>query len=199
MPVPRSPGRPRLASRELLQEAAFELFQLKGYRATSVEQIARTAGFSRATFFNCFSSKAELFWLGTDALLARLRDHLQARLAGKDAPSLNEAMLEYAGELRSAEVPWALQNLELIGAADDLVASGAGRVLELAGMLRRYAERRGERLASEPGDAALLRASAEREAAILTALLLTALRAWIDAGVGRGTLHDHLAPALLDP
>ena len=45
---------------------------------------------------------------------------------------------------------------------DRLTACGADW---LAGMLRRYAERRGERLASEPGDAALLRASAEREAA----------------------------------
>ncbi|NLA65755.1 MAG: TetR family transcriptional regulator, partial [Leucobacter sp.] len=66
-------GRPRLASRQLLQEAAFELFQLGGYRATSVEQIAKTAGFSRATFFCLFTWKAELFWFETDEIVSGLQ------------------------------------------------------------------------------------------------------------------------------
>jgi len=78
--MPSTVGRPRRASRELLQEVAFELFQHRGYRRTSVEAIARTAGFSRATFFNFFASKAELFWVETDALLESLGAFLEEML-----------------------------------------------------------------------------------------------------------------------
>lgn len=187
--MPTKPGRPRLASRELLQEAAFELFQLRGYRATSVEQIAKTAGFSRATFFNFFSSKAELFWLETDALLAKLRASLEQRIKTKTTVTLNEAILEFAGSLRSSDIPWALQNVHLLDASDDLIASSAGRVLELNRVLSRYARARGE--------AASLDALAiEAQAAAATARLLVGLESWIESGVGRASLHDHLARTL---
>lgn len=182
--MPPSPGRPRRASRELLQEAAFELFQLRGYRRTSVEQIARTAGFSRATFFNFFSSKAELFWLETDALIASLREFLGER-AGR--VPLRETLLEFAGTLSAASIPWALQNFRLIEAADDLVASGAGRVLGLNELFRAHLEGGAER--EDPG-------SPRTEAAVLTALLLTALLGWIEAGVGRGDFRGHLERVL---
>lgn len=201
-----SPGRPRRASREMLQEAAFELFQLRGYHDTSVEQIARTAGFSRATFFNFFSSKAELFWLETDALIAALSEFLEERLKTPAPPphdALRDALLEYAETLSSADIPWALQNFRLIEAADDLVASGAGRVLRLNEMFSRSLRRNavGPGLEAQPDsgpgsardrDSAILSA----RAAATTALLLTALLAWIDAGVGRGSLRAHLDPVL---
>lgn len=183
-------GRPRQASHELLQEAAFELFQLHGYRATSVEQIARTAGFSRATFFNFFSSKAELFWVETDHLLAGLRDALDARLQESGPPSLHQALLAHAHSLQSSDIPWALKNYRLLEAADDLVASGASRVLELNRVFARYL-RQVEQLASEPRPAI----DTASQAAVTTALLLTALLTWIDAGVNRGSLHSHLQRA----
>lgn len=192
------PGRPRRASQELLQEAAFELFQLRGYRRTSVEQIAKTAGFSRATFFNFFSSKAELFWLETDTLIASLREFLDRELislggatseapGALEPPELREALLAYAGTVSSAAIPWALQNFRLIEAADDLTASGAGRVLELDALFQDYLRR------SRPGaDPLRLRC----EAAATTSLLVVALLDWIDAGVARGGFREHLERAL---
>ncbi len=182
-----SPGRPRLASQELLQEAAFELFQLRGYRRTSVEQIAKTAGFSRATFFNFFSSKAELFWVETDALIDSLREFLEGRLAEPEPPTLREALLVYADTLDSAAIPWALQNYRLLEAADDLVASGASRVLGINRLFQRYLQ---------GGEDRPDRVVLHGEAAALTGLVLTALLAWIDAGVGRGRLSRHLASVL---
>lgn len=196
--MPPSPGRPRRASQELLQEAAFELFQLRGYRSTSVEQIAKTAGFSRATFFNFFASKAELFWLETDALIAALRDFLEQRLGDPDPPSLDEALLSYADTMNSSAIPWALQNFRLIEATDDLIASGAGRVLGLTGLFRDYL---GRSAAADPAadpatDPAADSAVLNARAAVTTSLVLVALLAWIDAGVGRGGFRDHLARAL---
>jgi AcrR family transcriptional regulator len=187
----RAPGRPRLASRELLQEAAFELFQLRGYRGTSVEQIAKTAGFSRATFFNFFSSKAELFWVETDGLIQSLGAHLVGALDREHPPALRDALLEYAAGMRSADIPWALQHVHLLEAADDLVASGASRVLELNRLLLRYLRN----LPGEPasGSAALI---LQGEASAMTAKLLTAMIAWVDGGVDRGTLREHLAQIL---
>lgn len=193
--MPPSPGRPRRASQELLQEAAFELFQLRGYRSTSVEQIAKTAGFSRATFFNFFASKAELFWLETDALIAALRDFLEQRLGDPDPPSLDEALLSYADTMNSSAIPWALQNFRLIEATDDLIASGAGRVLGLTGLFRDYLGRSGT-AAGSAADSAADSAVLNARAAVTTSLVLVALLAWIDAGVGRGGFGNHLARAL---
>lgn len=179
-----APGRPRAASRELFQEAAFELFQLHGYRNTSVEQIAKTAGFSRATFFNFFSSKSELFWLETDALIARLSACLRAELESGKPASLGAVIDRFATTVTSADIPWALQNFRLLRATDDLVASGAGRVMDLNGEFRQYLEK-----SAAQGDGA----SAAARGAVQTALLLTALFEWIDAGVGRGSLRDYLS------
>lgn len=205
--MPNGPGRPRRASRELLQEAAFELFQLRGYRRTSIEQIARTAGFSRATFFNFFPSKAELFWVETDALLAALGAHLERRLGEDRPPPIEAALLEFAEGLSSADIPWSLQNVQLIQAAEDLIASGASRVLEVNRLLLHYLNGRAVALAgtegrqgSAPSNAARRPASAATAstgaAAALTALLLTALLGWVGAGRERGGLHAHLECAL---
>lgn len=194
-----SPGRPRRASKEILQEAAFELFQLRGYRGTSVEQIARTAGFSRATFFNFFPSKAELFWLETDELIAALRDDLERRLAELEPPSLREAILDHAERLSSASIPWALQNYRLLEAESDLIASGAGRVLEINRVLLRYLrvlrDREQIAVAREAGEGRDSLALAG-DAAAVTAVLLTALLAWIDAGAQRGSFKGRLATML---
>lgn len=189
--MPPAPGRPRKASPELLQEAAFELFQLDGYRNTSVEQIAKTAGFSRATFFNFFASKADLYWLETDTLIGRLREALEVELGRREVSArgsapLREVLLEFSSALSSANIPWALQNFRLLEAADDLIASGAGRVLELNRMFQAYLQRSGQQ--PDP----LARSG---EAAVLTALLITAVLGWIDAGVGRGSFRAHLERA----
>ena len=195
-----SPGRPRLASRELLQEAAFELFQLYGYRQTSVEQIARTAGFSRATFFNCFASKAEVFWVETDALIARLREVLMAavapadRVVGGGEPTGADArktvmarVCDFAASLDSADIPWALQHVRLLEAQDDLIASGASRVRELQRVFR---------AALQPLAPGATSAQLDAWSGSCTAVLIAALTAWIDAGAARGPLSAHLAPLL---
>lgn len=187
----RTAGRPRLASREMLQEAAFELFQLQGYHSTSVEQIAKTAGFSRATFFNFFTSKAELFWVETDALLCALGAHLEADAMQPAPETLREALLSFTEQLESTDVPWALQNIGLIEATDDLVASGASRVQEVNRMFVHYLQQSHAGAVAAPGSLAL-----RAEAAATTAKLLVSLSEWIEQGVSRGALNTLLTQVL---
>ena len=47
-------------TRRLLLEMAFELFEQKGYAATTVDDIAVAVGTTRATFYAHFPSKGQL-------------------------------------------------------------------------------------------------------------------------------------------
>lgn len=66
----RRPGRPRsserLATRQRLLDAALELFATQGYTATTVRQIAGSAGVTDPAIYAHFSGKKEIF----DTLLA---------------------------------------------------------------------------------------------------------------------------------
>ena len=51
----------RQATRERLLDAAFEVFAEQGVHASTVEQIAERAGFTRGAFYSNFTTKEELF------------------------------------------------------------------------------------------------------------------------------------------
>jgi AcrR family transcriptional regulator len=63
----RKARRPRAAHlgperrRPQILDVAFELFVQRGYRATSMDAIARAAGVTKPVVYACFPSKAELF------------------------------------------------------------------------------------------------------------------------------------------
>ena len=75
-------GRPPASSREMLQDAAFELFLENSYAGTTVEEIAQRAGVSRNTFFNYFPTKSDVFWVELDESLDRLRREVNGQLVG---------------------------------------------------------------------------------------------------------------------
>jgi TetR/AcrR family transcriptional regulator, cholesterol catabolism regulator len=61
-----------------IQNAATELFQEKGFEATTVEEIAERADVAKGTFFNYFPRKdALLEWLG-DMMVEQLQEELGA-------------------------------------------------------------------------------------------------------------------------
>ncbi len=64
--------------RERLIEAAFALFEDRGYDRTTVDDIAEHAGVSRATFFRTFRSKEDVIFPDHEAVLGAV----EARLAG---------------------------------------------------------------------------------------------------------------------
>ncbi|WP_059020209.1 TetR family transcriptional regulator [Mycobacterium sp. M26] len=84
--------RNRSRTKREIEAAAIELFESAGYAATTVEQIARKAGVSSATFFRYFGSKEEvLFTNEQDAVdemvaLVAAREDRAATLAALSEP-----------------------------------------------------------------------------------------------------------------
>ncbi|MFV8165939.1 TetR/AcrR family transcriptional regulator [Mycobacterium sp. 134] len=66
------------STRERLVSAAFELFEERGYEATSVDDIAARAGVGRTTAFRQFGSKEALIFPDHEALLRRADERLSA-------------------------------------------------------------------------------------------------------------------------
>jgi AcrR family transcriptional regulator len=102
--MPGSPPR-RLTSgerRQLIEQAATELFAQRGYAATTVEDIVRAAGVTKPMLYRHFESKQEL----CIALLERYRDELVAAPLARFDPeeedphaqleAMTEAWLEHA-------------------------------------------------------------------------------------------------------
>ena len=167
--IPRTAGRPRGSSRQLIEDAAAELFIERGYAATTVEAITQRAGASRATFFNYFEAKSDLLWLEVDAAVARLRD-----TGGSGYPALRAALVRAAGAM---PVPLVLTQSELIGSEAEVTASGLLRVAALASASSVFLH---DRLA----------------ASVVASAVAEGWLAWARAGVGRGALADRIASNL---
>ncbi|WP_230977207.1 TetR/AcrR family transcriptional regulator [Georgenia yuyongxinii] len=60
MPRPRLREAQKQMTRRLLLEQALGIFEVKGYAATTIDDIAAAAGTTRTTFYMHFSSKAQL-------------------------------------------------------------------------------------------------------------------------------------------
>ena len=66
------------SARERLAEAAFALFDERGYERTTIDDIALAAGIGRRTFFRYFPSKNDVAWGSFDEELDRMRLRLKA-------------------------------------------------------------------------------------------------------------------------
>jgi AcrR family transcriptional regulator len=65
------------AARDRLAEAAFALFNERGYEQATVDDITERAGLSRATFFRNYRSKEDVIFPDHDRLLEQVRERLQ--------------------------------------------------------------------------------------------------------------------------
>ncbi len=182
-------GRPSATTAATLCDAAFELFQLNGYDDTSVADIARTAGVSRATFFNYFDAKSDVFWLEVDRAIERLAELLSASDPNLGTLSAIRAALAAALESwDSGKVPWLLTQWDLIGrpaAASDGVTQ---RVTLAQRMLSDFvAEREG------------LAPSSLLPRVVATTFVgasIAAIQTWAATEPPRGHVHDYLTRAL---
>ncbi|CAN5220444.1 hypothetical protein BH11ACT2_BH11ACT2_18360 [soil metagenome] len=165
-------GRPRTSSRFTIEEAAAELFLENGFAGTTIEQITGRAGVSRATFFNYFTQKTDLLWVGVDDAI----HDLDAGCAGAAPGDLRARILETAERARGDQVPLVLSQQDLMGSSVEVTQSGLVRVAALARVFSRVLDRTG---------------------AYLLAGAITA--AWIDwarAGTRRGPLETYVGAAL---
>lgn len=182
-------GRPRASSRGMLAEAAAELFLEQTYGGTTVDDIARRAGVSRATFFNYFSSKSDLLWLEVDESLAAF----PAMLADADddvepMAAVLGAFVRLADGFGPDRLPLAVTQVELMGTDAELQASALPRFL---GVVRQVAAAIARRAGGD-ADGPLTRAAATA----VVGAAVAAAGAWARAGVGRGPLTPLVRDAI---
>lgn len=128
----------------MLEEAACELFLEQGYEATSVLDITRRAGVSRATFFNYVDSKAGLLWASVDDSIAQVQGWLGealtaagpgGRASGASAhDTLAGGLRRAAGEMQPGVAVLAFRSAEAMGIGPELLRTGAQRQARLAGV-----------------------------------------------------------------
>jgi AcrR family transcriptional regulator len=100
------------STRERLAQAAFALFDERGYEQTTVDDVAERAGVGRTTFFRHYRSKEEVIFPDHDRLLAAIRQrlarstHATALAAVSDAVRL--VLLHYLDEGELARRRYAL-------------------------------------------------------------------------------------------
>ena len=70
--------RRRQQTRDVLVEAATEVFARRGYEGASLEEIAETAGFTRGAIYKHFAGKEELFFAVTDGANERVIEAFRA-------------------------------------------------------------------------------------------------------------------------
>ncbi|RFA22134.1 acyl-CoA-like ligand-binding transcription factor [Subtercola boreus] len=182
-------GRPRASSRELLEDAAFELFLENTYSKTTVEQITQRAGVGRSTFFNYFGSKSDVFWGDID----RASDVLQQRL-DEQAPdarltiALTAALAATARDFGPSRVPWILTQYPFVGTVAEVQASALARFSRWAGLVATFT---GVRLGLDPET---LRPRTLAYA--VTGAVVAAAQEWAAAGPSRGSLEPFVVAAL---
>ncbi len=138
-------------TRERLIKAATELFEKHGFRATTVQQIARRAGTTHTTFYQHFRSKADLVRLFRDEVGAEIRATM-VDLDKGDAPSWADIRAwvdQYAQMWRRTHVRcealWDAMGAEPELAAD-VIPDGYEMTAGLTRLLERYPEQQRPRV-----------------------------------------------------
>ena len=180
-------GRPRASSCEMLEEAAGELFLEQGYARTSIADITQRAGVSRNTFFNYFTTKADLLWFAFDDTFSCLNDTLIAGHTG--SVGVREAAIGalrlLAGELPPENVALAFANAEPMGLVDELKQAAALRTATIGAAIATFAVSRG-----------VPPMRAEVAGLAYAGALIAAIGAWSRAGAGNHCLRALLEEAL---
>lgn len=175
----RGPGRPRAISREMLAEAACELFLEGGYESTSITDIAHRAGIGRSSFFNYAAGKAELLWGGLDERIERARRAVDDGASPRDA--LRDAMAGFAPDALAL----AIANEHAMRIEQSLEQESALRMWRVSSVVARGLRRRG---------AGAL--DADVRSGAYGAALIAAIREWAVVGAGAAPLSARLDAAL---
>ncbi|MET2012443.1 TetR/AcrR family transcriptional regulator [Microbacterium chocolatum] len=175
-------GRPRASSREVIAEAACELFLERGYADTSVADIAARAGVSRSSFFNYFTSKSAILWADLDARIDDLEDRIGASTT---LPGIDDALQALGRGFAPGTLALALAHAEAMRAEEELVHGGAVRAARIARSVSAALRRAGhDPLVADVAGAADAGA------------VIASITAWTRAGAGRIRLEPLLARAL---
>lgn len=130
-------GRPRQFDHERALDQVMRLFWQRGYGATSVQDLVEATGVNRASMYNTFGNKQQLFLAAVDryvdrvmaARIARLRasgsakaaieDHFEAMLALSDGRRLGCLLTNSAVEVAPHDAEVAASLSASLGAVED--------------------------------------------------------------------------------
>ena len=96
------------------------LYVERGYEQTTVAEIAGAAGLTARTFFRHFTDKREVLFAGSEFLLARMVEALEAAPAAGGPMRAVAAALGAAAELLGRDPAWSRQRQSLIEANAEL-------------------------------------------------------------------------------
>jgi AcrR family transcriptional regulator len=157
------------SARDRLAQAAFALFDERGYEQATIEDITERAGLGRTTFFRYYRSKEDVIFPDHDRLLDQIRERLRTSSHGTALAAVSDAvrlvLLHYLDEGDLARRRYTLTS-----------AVPALRDREIA-TVARYQRLFREFIAGWMGDAAPLRA--ELMAASVVAAHNHVLRRWL--------------------
>jgi AcrR family transcriptional regulator len=80
------------SARERLAEAAFALFDERGYEQTTVDDITERAGLGRTTFFRHYRSKEDVIFPDHDRLLEQVAERLHTSSHGTALAAVSDAV-----------------------------------------------------------------------------------------------------------
>lgn len=89
----RSRGRPREYDRETALNQAMHLFSLKGFSATSVDDLAEATGMNRPSLYNAFGNKESIYQETLGHFVTGLREEIGHRVAAE--PNLKKALMVF--------------------------------------------------------------------------------------------------------
>jgi AcrR family transcriptional regulator len=172
-------------ARDRLVAAAFELFEQRGYAATTVDEIATLAGTGRSTFFRHFRGKEDVVLPDHDALLGRVAGRLATATRSGAEVGLREAagivLAHYLDEGVTARTRYRL--------ASTVPAIRDREVASVQRYVRLFAQHVHAWLDAEPDG----RLRGELVAASIVIAHNHVLRRWL-----RGEIEDDDAVSLLD-
>jgi mycofactocin system transcriptional regulator len=145
------PGRRRVTSRAELEQTAFTLFAVRGFEATTVDEIAAAAGIGRRTFFRYFPSKNDIPWGAFEDELERMR--LRLRECPPEVPLMDAirlALIDF-NQVTPAQAPLHRRRMELILRVPALFAYSTLRFTAWREVIAQFVA---ERTGRGPGDLA---------------------------------------------
>jgi mycofactocin system transcriptional regulator len=147
--IRRGPGRPPTLSPVDIADNALQLFAVRGFEMTTMDDLADALGIGRRTLFRYFRSKNDIVWGNFDAVLDRLRHHL-------DESPLDEPLLDSltrAVVLSNRYEPPELDDLRIrMTLITTVPALQAHSMVRYAAWRRVVSEFAARRLAQQPDD-----------------------------------------------
>ncbi|MGY1806510.1 mycofactocin system transcriptional regulator [Blastococcus sp. SYSU D00669] len=135
-------GDPREETRARIEQAALDLFTLKGFEQVTIDDVAAEAGIGRRTFFRYFATKADAVWGDFSGHVARLDRLLAATDAA--APVLAGICAAYVevNDYADADLPLLRERMRLILTEPALQAHSQLRYAEVDRVVAEHVARR---------------------------------------------------------